>query len=94
VKTIGRSLPRLVLATIASLATCHHVSVFSDRAETRQGLLTGGVLVRIQPEEPFFSTICGRRIFRLIFTLPFFEPISCGFFCCGPQKLDPGKTME
>ena len=61
-KTIGRSLPRLVLATIASLAMCHHVSVSSDRAETRPGLLTGKLLVRVQqpplklrpsrPEEP------------------------------------------
>ena len=53
-KTIGRSLPRLVLATIASLATCYHVSVFSDRVETRLELLTGGLLVRVQPEEPAF----------------------------------------
>ena len=51
-KPIGRSLPRLVLATIASLATRHHVSVSSDRVETRRGLLTGGLLVRVQPEEP------------------------------------------
>src|SRR6185503_15014030 len=76
-------------------------------------LLTGGLLVRVQPEEPFsrsakmapqairrearrlaharrqrfrvqpeepFSTISGQPIVRLIFTLPFFEPISCGFF--------------
>ena len=51
-KTIGRSLPCLVLAPIASLAMGHHVSVSSDRAETRPGLLTGGLLVRVQPEEP------------------------------------------
>ena len=51
-KPIGRSLPRLVLATIASLATRHHVSVSSDRVETRRALLTGGLLVRVQPEEP------------------------------------------
>ena len=52
-KIIGRSLPRLVLGTIASLATCHQVSVASDGdEETPRVLLTGGLLVRIQPEEP------------------------------------------
>jgi hypothetical protein len=42
VKIIGRSLPRLALASITSLATCHDVSVLSDRAQTRRALLTGG----------------------------------------------------
>ena len=36
--------------------------------------------VRVQPEEPVFSRICGHSIFRPIFTLPFSESISCGFF--------------
>ena len=43
-------------------------------------LLTGGLLVRVQPEEPLLSIIYGRRIFRPIFTLPFCERISRGFF--------------
>src|SRR4029077_106803 len=43
-------------------------------------LLTGGLLVRIQPEEPIFSIICGRPTFRLIFTSPFSKPVLCGFF--------------
>jgi hypothetical protein len=34
------------------MATGHQVSDFSDRAQTRPGLLTGGLLARIQPEEP------------------------------------------
>jgi hypothetical protein len=32
------------------MATGHQVSDFSDRAQTRPGLLTGGLLVRIQPD--------------------------------------------
>ena len=31
-----------------------HVSVFSEGAQAPWLLLTGGLLVRIQPEEPFF----------------------------------------
>jgi hypothetical protein len=42
-------------------------------------LLTGGLLVRVQPEEPIFSIICGGRIFRPIFTLPFPRPFHAGF---------------
>jgi hypothetical protein len=53
-EAIGRSLPHLVLPTIASLAGSDQVSVSSDRTEMRRGLLTGGLLVRIQPEEPVF----------------------------------------
>ena len=59
---VGRSLPRLVLATIASVATWHQVSVLSDGAKAPRVLLTGGLLVRIQPEEPIFSTIYGNDV--------------------------------
>ena len=34
------------------------------------------------------SIIYGRRIFRLIFTLPFSDPISCGFFFGGQEQPD------
>jgi hypothetical protein len=41
---VGRSLPRLVLATIAPVATWHQVSVLSDGDdETSRMLLTGGL---------------------------------------------------
>jgi hypothetical protein len=33
----------------------------------------------VQYGEPAFSRICGHSIFRPSFTLPFSEPISCGF---------------
>ena len=45
--------------------------------------------MRVQPEEPINShrtqRTYGRRIFRPIFTLPFSDPISCGFLF-GTQK--------
>ena len=51
-------------------------------------LLTGGLLVRVQPEEPVLSRIYGHSIFRPIFTLPFSEPISCGFFFGAQEQPD------
>jgi hypothetical protein len=43
-------LPRLIVTTIASLAPWHQVSVFSDRVETRRGLLTEGCRVTVMVE--------------------------------------------
>src|SRR5262245_55919171 len=51
-------------------------------------LLTGELLVRVQPEEPILSRICGRWIFRPIFTLPFSKPISRGFFFGAQEQPD------
>jgi hypothetical protein len=55
-------------------------------------LLTGGLLVRVQPEEPIKSTSYGQRMFLLIFTLPFFEPISCGFFVSAEKHPDARES--
>ena len=51
------------------------IIIISHRTKSIFGavLLTGGLLVRVQPEEPIFSIICGRPPFRLIFTLPFWR---------------------
>jgi hypothetical protein len=50
-------------------------------------LLTGGLLVRIQPEEPLSFTY-GGRTFRLIFTSHFLKPVSCGCFVRGQKRPD------
>ena len=47
----------------------------------------------VQCGEPFFSIICGQPIFRPIFTLPFSEPISCGFFF-GAQELPDSRMFS
>jgi len=55
VKTIGRSLPHRVATTIARR---RGITKFLSRSdgddETPRVLLTGGLLVRVQPEEPLF----------------------------------------
>ena len=54
-KTIGRSLPHQVAATIAQDGGIPKFLSRSDGDdETPRALLTGGLLVRVQPEEPFF----------------------------------------
>src|SRR5947209_1357960 len=79
------------MATIASLATCSQVSVSSDRAETRPVLLTGGLLVRVQPEEPKSAPVhhdfhLGLRIDRRDFTQPAQD--------CGPVLRIVGREVE
>ena len=52
-KTIGRSLPHQVAATIAQDGGIPKFLSRSDGDdETPRALLTGGLLVRVQPEEP------------------------------------------
>ena len=77
---VGRSLPNLVRLPSHDFRDITKFLCLSDGDdEAPRMLLTGGLLVRIQPEEPIFATTCERLTFRRI-TLPFLEPISCGFF--------------
>jgi hypothetical protein len=54
----------VVGASMPSVATRHQVSGFSNAEIWRASLLTGGLLVRVQPEEPIFSTTyrCERKL--------------------------------
>src|SRR5207245_2202714 len=66
-KNIGRSLPHLVMATIASLATCSQVSVSSDRAETRPVLFSGWFPVNSPDLQLTF--LCGPLLIWVAFRL-------------------------
>ena len=60
-KIIGRSLPHQVLATIASFATRHQVSVSSNRDDVRPPLLSNGV-VSTNGQSPVAQAVQALRV--------------------------------